>query len=418
MSEPTAKQIEAREAVDRLGSIAEAARELGIERSTVAQRLRGHAAHALKGHRAPVAPMPSNDPTKPGVPDGFLLKQVTTQYGANGVRGHSVKARAGSTDVEPIPAGLELVGISRNTDSNGNIISNWDLYRKDRSANNQEMLEAALQRAFAEWDGKAPPVAGPTHSDASKLVVYPVPDLHFGMYSWGKETGSDYDIKIATDTMLHKFAQLVDRSDYAETGILLGLGDYFHANDHTAATPKSGHRLDVDARWPKVYDAGARLAVAMVDMVARKHRRAVVRFLKGNHDEDAADTLGVALNLFYSNEPRIEVDRSPSLFWYYRHGSTLLGATHGHTCKPVQMAGALAVDRAQDWGLSKHRYFFYGHVHHKTADKVNGVLVESFDALCPMDAFNAGSGHRSGRSMQSICFDLDDGEHGRHIVNL
>ena len=73
--------------------------------------------------------------------------------------------------------------------------------------------------------------------------------------------------------------------------------------------------------------------------------------LPGNHDEDAAITLRVALGLFYRNNPRVEVYDKSGLSWYSRFGQTLLGAHHGHTMKADKMAMMLATDRAKDSGL-------------------------------------------------------------------
>jgi hypothetical protein len=238
------------------------------------------------------------------------------------------------------------------------------------------------------------------------------------MYSWGQETGADYDIDIATTMVTRLEQELVAQSHPSKRAVILGLGDYFHGNDAKGVTPGSGHQLDMDGRWPKVFAAGARLAVAVVDIVAQKHEDVEVVFLPGNHDPDPAVALMVALSLYYSNNPRIHVHQEPGIAWYLRFGRCLFGATHGHTMKPERMAMMLATDRAKDWGLSAFRYFFSGHIHHESATEVGDVRLESFQSPAARDAWNAASGYRAGRSLSAITYSPDQGEIGRHRVNI
>lgn len=407
MGIPSAKQIEAAKLYDDLRSYARVATILGIDASTVRQRIDGYRAHVAKGHAA--------DPKLPiTVPEGFVLAENNAQFDGSGrLKGQSIKTRLGVTEPAEVPENLKVKGLSVLSDAHGNVRNTWTLYRED----GERDLIPYLQEAFATYGGLAPVIPAPAETCADRITFYPLPDLHFGLFSWGKETGSRYDVKIATETALHAVSELVHRSDPTETAILLGLGDYFHANDHKAATPASGNRLDVDGRWPKVYAAGAQVATQIIDILARKHQRVLGRFLPGNHDTDAAPTLSVALKLFYSQTPRIEIDLSPSLFWYHRFGSVLLGATHGHTMKPRDMAMAMAADRREDWGASKYRHFFFGHVHHESAEEIAGVRVESFQAVCAPDAYSAGS-FRAGRSLNSVTFDRMRGEVCRSRVNI
>ena len=148
-------------------------------------------------------------------------------------------------------------------------------------------------------------------SDETTMTVYPLPDLHFGMYAWHSETGDNYDIKIAHAVAMSAVTQLVQQSRPSKRAVLLGLGDYFHQNDQKNTTPRSGHRLDVDGRWSKVYQAGAELTLKLVEQLLLKHDTVEVVMLPGNHDEDAAITLRVALGLYYRNNPRIQVYDRP-----------------------------------------------------------------------------------------------------------
>ena len=395
------------------GIIADAAKHLGVSRETARDRV--YAARRALALIGEIAGPPIPDIAKP--PEGFVIRRNSGEYDEDGnLRRQWIETKPGTTDGYQIPEGHVVKGESALLDSHGNVLNKWI---KTREENASEGLVEGLRAAFAEYDGKAgevPVFAAPFSDDL--LTVYPLPDLHFGMYAWGRETGASYDIGIAAEIALNTVKELVNQSFYSKHAVILGLGDYFHTNDAKNATPRSGNLLDVDGRWPKVYAAGAELAMSIVDIAARKHQEVEVAFLPGNHDPDAAVTLAVALGLFYRLTPRIQVCQEPGYAWYRRFGSTLLGATHGHTMKPDRMAMMLATDRAQDWGQSKHYHVFFGHIHHETVMEIGPVRCESFQSPAARDGYNAGAGYRSGRSLSAITFHREKGEIGRHRVNI
>lgn len=405
---------DAEAAVRQHGGIRPAARAMGITPSTLQGRLgqRYKRIHALRGEIGgppiPVIAIP---------PEGFVIRRNSGQYDAAGtLQRQWIESSQGNADADgyEVPAGHVVKGESTLLDANGNVIAQWIKTREGAGAG----LIEALRETFAEYDGKAPAIAVPTDTDDDTITVYPLPDLHLGMYAWGRETGAPYDLKIAIDIATDAVATLVAQSKPSKRAIILGLGDYFHANDAKNATPGSGHALDVDGRWPKVFAAGAKLATTIVDIVARKHADVEVVFLPGNHDPDAAMSLTVALSLFYSNTPHIHIHDGPGIAWFRRFGSVLLGATHGHTMKPDRMAMMMAADRAEDWGKTKHRHMMFGHIHHASVLEVGPVLVESFQSPAAKDGWNAASGYRASRAMHAITYHRENGEIGRHRVNI
>lgn len=393
------------------GNQSRAAEALGLSRQTVQNRMshwrrRQAAIGAIANPPLPESAVP---------PEGFAIARRSVQYDADGnLRGQSITTRRDAGEAYAVPEGHAIKGESALLDPDGRVLARWVKTREDGNGN----LIDALAGAFTKFTGAAPAIARPTHAEEDLLTVYPLPDLHLGMYSWGPETGDDYDVDIAVKVATDAVASLVAQSRPSRHAVVLGLGDYFHANDAKAVTPQSGHRLDVDGRWPKVMAAGAQLAVSLIDVVARRHHDVEAVFLPGNHDPDAAVSLTVALGLFYRNHKRIEVRAQPGIAWYRRFGRVLLGATHGHTMKPDRMAMMLAADRPEDWGQTDHRQFFFGHVHHESAREVGGVRVESFSTPAAKDAYAAAGGWRSGRAMSALTFHNKAGEIGRHRVNI
>lgn len=392
------------------GSIRKAAQALGVPNTTLQNRLKKAAIRGKIGG----PPIPSTAVP----PEGFVIRRNSGAYDADGkLKAQWIESGQGNTDGYEVPEGHSVKGESTLLDANGNVIVQWVKTKKNDGVSVAD-LTAALESAFAKYDGAAGAIEAPHLTDASLLTVYPIPDLHFGMYAYGKETGSDYDTAIATKIAKDAISTLVSQSMPSEHAVVLVLGDYFHQNDQKNATPGSGHQLDVDGRWSKVYYDGATLLLEIIKCVATKHKYVEVKILPGNHDEDAAITLTVAMSLFFSGNERITVNRKPGVTWYRTFGRNLIGAHHGHTQKPEVMAMAMAVDRSIDWGTTSFRSMYCGHIHHITAKEIMGVVVESFASPAARDSYNSSHGYRAGRSMSAITHHSELGEIGRHKVAI
>jgi hypothetical protein len=277
------------------------------------------------------------------------------------------------------------------------------------------------QRALEQWaaelcesvEPSAHRIKPPTFSNNDLLAVYPMGDPHFGMYAWGLESGEDFDLKIAEKVTYQAIDRLVADAPAAREAIILELGDFFHSDNNSARTEASGHALDVDTRWARVMQIGLRAMVYVIKATLRKHQRVTVRIVQGNHDPHSSVFLATALDAYFRKEKRVRVDLSPAPFWFYRFGKVLIGATHGHTCKPQALPGIMATDRPEDWGATEFRVFHRGHVHHDDEKEYPGCKVQSHETLAAKDAWHAGAGYRSGRSMKCMVYHRKYGERFR-----
>ncbi len=397
-------EINYQEVVREQGSIRKAAAHLGMAASTLQGKLK-------RMSELGYAMMPDD-----GVPaPGFRIVKHSVQLDKDGdLQKEWVGTKPDSGEAFEMLPGHAVKGESALLDGNGRVLTKWVKTTRDGSGN---FVDAFLT-AFSEHEVASPAIPSPEVSDDDTLTMYPLADLHFGMYSHGPETGANYDVDIATDIIIKNISALVAKSDPSKKAIILGLGDLFHQNDQKNATPGSGHRLDVDGRWERVYRKCAEMLLEVVEIVAQKHDEVEIVLLPGNHDEDASKCMKVALALFYRNNPRISVYEFPGNHWFGRFGKNLWGATHGHTMKPDRMAMMLATDRKEDWGQTDYKAFFFGHIHHETAKEVGPVRVESFNTPAAKDSYAAAGGYRSGRSMSAITYHREDGETGRHRVNI
>lgn len=385
-------------------TITAAAEAAGIPRKTLADRLRMAAERGLMGY-APVLP-------------GFVVSRATAELGEDGqVRRQFITQKPEPGDPFAIPEGHVVKGVSALLGPDGRVTQQWV---KTREGADAQAAVDAIKAAFADWPIAADPVLGPETADADLLTLFPCNDWHIGMFAWGRETGENWDLKVAETRIGAAVEDVIARSPPSAEAIILGGGDLLHADSNDNRTVASGNPLQVDGRYQKVVGVACRLKVRAVDAALRSNERVLVRILAGNHDPHASVAIAYFLLAWYRNEPRVTVDVDPSLFFWHRFGLVLLGATHGHTVKISQMPSIMAHRRAEEWGATRFRYVHGFHLHHsaKIATEGEGVICEVHQAPVPQDAWHFGSGFLSGRSLQSITYHRGFGEIGRCRVAI
>ena len=315
--------------------------------------------------------------------------------------------------------GFSVKGTSTYYDETGRPRGQWVKTQRDR--NNPDVLMELMREAAKDWKGLGKRIKAPKATSTRRSVVIPLGDPHLGMLSWAPETGQDFDLKIAKAQLEEAVARLVETCPPCSECVILNLGDFFHAHDDSSSTKQSKNPLDTDGRWSKVYLAGLHAMKSCIDHARRHHKKVIVKNLIGNHDDKTSWVLGVSLDSFFHNDPRVHVDISPAMIWYYQFHRVMVAATHGHTIKPSEIGGVMANDKPQMWAETHHRYALFGHVHHSSkgiANESPGVKWETFRTLAARDAWHAAQAYRSGRDMYAIVMDRDHGETERHRVDV
>jgi len=231
--------------------------------------------------------------------------------------------------------------------------------------------------------------------------------------SWGKATGSDYDLSIGENNLLDTVERAVDKSEACDEAVIAQLGDFLHLDDAKNATPGSGHQLDVDGRFEKVVEVAVRSLRYCVNIALQKHKRVRLVVKPGNHDPSSTALLRAAMKGYFDQEPRLIVDDCYMPISTVEFGQVLLGFTHGHGPKPVRMVPTLAVDYREEWGRCAFRYIHHGHLHNRRVFEEQECLVECHRALTSRDQWTSEMGFRSGRDMQTIMYDRELGEADR-----
>jgi len=371
----TVRQHEILDVLGKAATQEDAARMLGMRTDSLQEHIT-----RLKKKASMQGVSPEHD-MKHAVPEGYIVKGVSTYYSEDGsVRGQWVKSALNQ---------------------------------------NQQQIQEAFLEAFKSDIPKIPATkfSNKENIDNALLNVYVYGDPHIGLRTWEDETGTNHDLNSSINLFTTAHADLVHRSPNADTAIILNLGDYFHADDGRNVTLRSGHVLDVDGRYQKVRIVGFKILRAMIEMALEKHKKVIVWNIQGNHDDYSAIDLSLWLSVAYEDEPRVQIETSPNRFYYYQHGYVMLAATHGDTVRQNKIQGVMSADKSEMWGQTKFRYAHMGHIHHKTLKDEAGVAVETHRVLQPNDLYSHMAGYRSQRDAQCITYHSRLGEYARVMVN-
>lgn len=408
MSNPGCTEEQLREAaaayIAHNGIKAHAASSLGLPENTFRNRLLRAAEIGLLGTDA--------------VLPGYVIARTSETRNADGeITSQSITQKPETGDGQfQIPEGHKIKGLSTLTDGHGHIVSQWTKTSADQI--DPSALAAIIGETLAGYEYVPVNIKPPNQTERDLATVYLMADWHIGLLSWKPETGMNWDLDIARDKIMTAVDRCVQSSPASEMGVVLGLGDLMHFDGYEPTTSRSKNILDADGRYPKVLRAATEMMAQSIALALEKHDQVLVRILPGNHDDQSAIAVSLALSMKYESNERVVVDDSPSRFWWWRWGKVLLGATHGDKIKMKDLPLVMAADCPNDWAASDYRKVYTGHIHHESKVEEGGVIVESMRAPVAKDAYHAGARYRSGRSISSETYAKDGGNVSRVSINL
>lgn len=370
----TGRQSEYIDAINKHGSITEASRKLKITRSTIQSGIDAVTKKAAKHGYSP-----AHDMTKT-VPDGFIVKGVSTYY-----------------------------------NKEGKPSAQWVKSAIDRDRQEQIMREAfeAMASELPRLT-KQPKTVKSTNKDLCN--VFTLTDSHVGALSWNQECGADWDLKIAEEVLTGCFQKMVDASPSAGAAVVAQLGDFLHQDSIVPVTPSHGHILDSDSRYSKIIKVAIRILRRVIDMALSKHDKVIVLLAEGNHDISSSIWMRTMFAALYENEPRIHVIDSALPYYVYQHGEIMLSWHHGHLKSIDQLPMLFAAQFPVIWGTTKKRYCHTGHRHHVEEKEFSGMKVLQHSTLAVRDAYAARGGWMSEREVTAITYHNTFGQHSRVTI--
>lgn len=314
--------------------------------------------------------------------------------------------------------GFQAKRISTAYKEDGSVALQWVIQEPDKQSL-QQRLNYMLEGIKDDLTGFKKAVKPPAKVNADYLAMYIIGDHHFGMLadSETKLDDDDWDVKIASQILLDSTERLANRVGDAEIGVLLNVGDFFHADSSKNETT-AGTRVDVDTRIGKTFKLAGRLFQILVDKMLKTHKKVVVINVRGNHDSDMACHLSSCLEIIYDKEPRVEVLQNYSKFIHYQWENNLFVFHHGDRIKHEQILQTVIKNLDDQWSQSKNRYCHLGHIHHHIAREVGSMHFEHWGSLTSTDQWHSDSGYGAERSMTAVVYHKDHGEDSRVKIKV
>lgn len=361
------------DAVNKYGSNNKAAKALGKGRRTLDQSIEALMRAAAKKGYSPKHDMVHT------VPEPFVVKGISTYYNRDGVAS-----------------------------------GQWVKTTLDEQLKAEAIRESFI--AMADDLPRLEPVQRPLITNDKLCNLFTITDFHMGMLANEKESGADWDLKIAEATLTSCFEQMILSTPQAKTAFVNQLGDFLHSDGIMPVTPTSGHIVDQDGRFAKIVTVALRVLRRVIDIALMRHENVVVLMAEGNHDITSSIWLRVMFKALYENEPRVQVIDSELPYYQYQHGKTMLAFHHGHLSKNDSLPLLFASQFPKVWGDTTKRYCHTGHRHHVEEKEHSGMKVIQHSTLAARDAYASRGGWISEREATAITYHSEFGQVARNTV--
>jgi len=244
--------------------------------------------------------------------------------------------------------------------------------RLEKDVQTSEVIN--IEKVFADMaQTYKPPILNVTpkiqkKSEENNLLEISIFDLHLGKLCWGKETGEDFDVKIASTRFKNAIETLLRHaSGFKYNRILFPLGNDFFNSDTILNTTTKGTPVDEDLRWRKTFSLGVKLLIDGINILKQIGVPIDVLIIPGNHDLERSYYMGSYLEAWFNNDPQVNVNNNATLRKYYNFGDVLLGFTHGSEEKESSLPLLMATDVESKpyWSDTKYHEWHLAHIHRK-----------------------------------------------------
>ena len=253
---------------------------------------------------------------------------------------------------------------------------------KKKEVFDKKLLEQTIQTYKAKL---SKPVSKINYikSKSGNIAVINVYDAHLNKLCWGKETGTDYDFKLAEKWYRQVVMELISKVMRSKPEKLVRvIGNDLNNTDNSKSTTTAWTPQTNNLTWK---DAVVRIYHIHFHMIDEISKLLPVDLIvePWNHDQDFVYQLGVALEIYYHKNPNVNVDNSPSSRKYVEHGVNLLGFTHWNNEKDNQIGMLMLTENKDKLANKKHIEMKRGHTHGKKKlisniwNEINGVEINT-----------------------------------------
>lgn len=240
-------------------------------------------------------------------------------------------------------------------------------------------------------------------TEEGQLAVLGLYDAHIGAYAWAGEVEEDNDTELAATRCKNAIDDLCDDlARYPIEKMLLPIGNDFMHYDNARGETTSGRVVtEFDSRYPRVVETCHEVLCHLVDRALEVCDDVELVFVGGNHDFMTSLHLTHWLAQRYRNDPRVSVDTVARKRKYRMWKSVLIGFAHGDGLNLKEVYRHMAEESRENWANATCREFHFGDKHHrkqidqKTVDSYGRVTLRQNPSLSPRDKWTYDNGYDS-----------------------
>jgi len=296
-------------------------------------------------------------------------------------------------------------------DKEGNVVREW--VRSKADGFNTDDLIAALRKNKPTFKRKFAP---PKTSNKNLMLEWCIADTHMGMHSWAKQTGANYNLKIAKELVQRASERIFSVFNDLEEIVLVLLGDNQHSDNRSNETERGHNKVDVDGRYPKAVDYTIETFCAAIDLALQHAQKVKVIVVFGNHDYHSAIWLQALLKFGYRNEKRVVINDSQHKMKFNQWGISFFGYHHGDTAPATRLVDQLLTHIIDHDIIGVRRKLLRkGHLHKEGKlyppglTDHNGVTIEIMPTIAAPDAWSKDAAWASIRATKAQLFHKEFG---------
>ena len=213
-----------------------------------------------------------------------------------------------------------------------------------------EWIKAKRSKVKKEWES---------------LLVIPHFDLHIDKLANGTQQYLD-NIADRTYDILNSA-----RKNWAERVLYINGWDYFNS-DGKQRTTKWTEQLN-SMTEKESFKFWLKDQIQLIETIS-KELPTDVMYLSGNHDDLKLQAMADAVDIYFSNDGRVNIDSEDKYRKYYDWGITSIWAGHWDWVKDKDL---LSVYSMEHW-LNENNIYMKWHIHHRLTQMFWNLIVETF----------------------------------------
>lgn len=330
---------------------------------------------------------------------------------------NTVKFKVGKAEQEALQAECEKQGIPMSDVKHFWFKSEHFSLFVDNKTNLFEVFRNELVDYIDKKKPIYPKLTYPKLKDPNLFVINPA-DIHIGKLASEYESKDPHNNELIIKRVKDGVMGLLKKaSGFNIDKILFVIGNDILHVDNAKRTTTSGTPQDTDGMWYENFLLAQRLYIDLLEIliqVAPIH----VQYDPSNHDNTNGFFLAQNIEAWFRNHQNITFNVGVSHRKYFHYGENLIGTSHGDGAKESDLPLLMAQEAPTAWAVSKHRYFYISHIHHKKSKDYGSVCVESFRSPSGTDSWHHRNGYQHApKAIEGFIHNKTDGQIAR-ITNI